>query len=201
MKYSVILSVLNPRKCEYLKDYSLDFEHAYMTLLHEKHVDTCWPLSDILTSSGQRLASGAMSRTAMSLCLAVVKENGVRNEFVDQLDDDELRNGYFQQDGATCHTSNGSMTEIESFFDDRIISKALWPPRSPDLSPPDFFLWGALKGKAYANKPRTIQELENNIRHEIAAIIEDVLQATFANMKRRVQLCLDSGGEHFQHLL
>ena len=30
-RYSVILSVLDPRKCEYLKDYSLDFEHAYMT--------------------------------------------------------------------------------------------------------------------------------------------------------------------------
>ena len=29
--YSAILSVLDPRKCEYLKDYSLDFEHAYMT--------------------------------------------------------------------------------------------------------------------------------------------------------------------------
>ena len=42
-------------------------------------------------------------------------------EFVYQLDDDELRNGYFQQDGATCHTSNESMTEIESFLDDRII--------------------------------------------------------------------------------
>ena len=93
------------------------------------------------------------------------------------------------------------MTEIESFFDDRIISKDLWPPRSPELSPPDFFLCGgALKGKAYANKPRTIQELENNIRREIAAISEDVLQAAFANMKRRVQLCLDSGGEHFEHL-
>ena len=26
---SVILSVLDPRKCEYLKDYSSDFEHAY----------------------------------------------------------------------------------------------------------------------------------------------------------------------------
>jgi len=87
------------------------------------------------------------------------------------------------------------------FFDDRIISKTLWPPRSPDLSPPDFFLWGALKVKAYANRPRTIQELENNIRREIAAISEDVLQATFTKMKRRVQLCLDSGGEHFQHLL
>ena len=89
----------------------------------------------------------------------------------------------------------------KAFFDDRIISKALWPPGSPKLSPPDFFLWGALKGKAYGNKPRTIQELENNIRREIAAISEDVLQATFANMKRRVQLCLYSGDEHFQHLL
>ena len=29
--YRVILSVLDPKKCEYLKDYSLDFEHAYMT--------------------------------------------------------------------------------------------------------------------------------------------------------------------------
>ena len=29
--YRVILSVLDPRKCEYLKHYSLDFEHAYMT--------------------------------------------------------------------------------------------------------------------------------------------------------------------------
>ena len=27
--YRVILSVLDPRKCEYLKDCSLDFEHAY----------------------------------------------------------------------------------------------------------------------------------------------------------------------------
>ena len=29
--YRVIFSVPDPRKCEYLKDYSLDFEHAYMT--------------------------------------------------------------------------------------------------------------------------------------------------------------------------
>ena len=62
-------------------------------------------------------------------------------------------------------------------------------------------MWGALKRKAYAKKQRTMQELENNIRRAIAAISEDVLQATFVNMKRRVQLCLDSGGENFQHLL
>ena len=79
------------------------------------------------------------------------------------------------------------MTEIESFFDDRIISKSLMAAKISWLkSARFFFLWGALKGKAYANNPRTIQELENNIRREIAAISEDVLHANLANMKRRV---------------
>ena len=73
--------------------------------------------------------------------------------YVNQLTDDELTTGYYQQDGATCHTSNASMREIESFFRDRIISKTLWPPRSPDLTPDDFFLWGLLKGKVYKNTP------------------------------------------------
>ena len=36
--------------------------------------------------------------------------------YVNQLTDDELTTGYYHQDGATCHTSNASMREIESFF-------------------------------------------------------------------------------------
>jgi hypothetical protein len=63
------------------------------------------------------------------------------------------------------------MAEIESFFDDRIILKALWLPRAPDLSTPDFFLCGALRGKAYANKPHTIQKLEKSKR--IPSIFKD----------------------------
>jgi hypothetical protein len=31
------------------------------------------------------------------------------NEFVNQLTDDELTTGYYQQDGAICRTSNASM--------------------------------------------------------------------------------------------
>jgi len=53
------------------------------------------------------------------------------NTFVNQLDDEELSIGYFQQDGATSHTSHGSMAEIQSFFGDRVISKGLWSPHSP----------------------------------------------------------------------
>jgi len=36
--------------------------------------------------------------------------------YVNQLTDEELTTRYYQQDGATCHTSNASMREIESFF-------------------------------------------------------------------------------------
>ena len=71
------------------------------------------------------------------------------NTFVNQLDDEELSVGYFQQDGATSHTSHASMAEIQTFFGDRVISKGLWPPRSPDLTPPDYFLWGYLRGRVY----------------------------------------------------
>ena len=36
--------------------------------------------------------------------------------FVNQLTDDELTTGYYQQDSATRHTSNASMRGIESFL-------------------------------------------------------------------------------------
>ncbi|KAJ4433897.1 hypothetical protein ANN_16210 [Periplaneta americana] len=121
-------------------------------------------------------------------------------EFVEQLDDVELSQGYFQQDDATCHTSNESMELIASFFDDRIISRNLWPPRSPDLTMLDFFLWGYLKDRVYATRPQTLDDLKH-ITQEIQAIDNRVLQRVANNMERRVELCLMQDGGHFQHLL
>jgi len=73
------------------------------------------------------------------------------NTFVNQFDDEKFSIGYFQQDGATSHTSHASMAEIQSSFGDCVISKGLRPPRSPDLMPPDCFLWGYLEGRVYQN--------------------------------------------------
>jgi len=42
---------------------------------------------------------------------------------INQLTDDELTTGYYQQDGATCHTSNTSMREVESFFKTELSQK------------------------------------------------------------------------------
>jgi hypothetical protein len=60
------------------------------------------------------------------------------DSFVQQLDDVQLTQGYYQQDSATCHTSNVSMELIESFFPNRVISKELWPLKSPELTNPNF---------------------------------------------------------------
>ena len=123
-------------------------------------------------------------------------------KYVNQLTDDELTTGYYQQDGATCHTSNASMREIESFFfQDRIISKNIWPPRSPDLTPAYAFLWGLLKGKVYKNTPRTIEQLKDATRQEIQAVNVDTLGKVFQNLEKRIQVYLDVKGDQFQHRL
>ena len=83
------------------------------------------------------------------------------------------------------------MREIESFFQDRIISKNLWPPRSPDLTLADFFLWGLFKGIVYKNTPRTIEQLKDAIPQEIQAINFDTLGKVFQNLEKRIQVCLD----------
>ena len=46
------------------------------------------------------------------------------------------------KDGATAHTAHMSMAILDDVFAGRIISKTVWPPRSPDLSRPDFFSVG-----------------------------------------------------------
>jgi len=57
--------------------------------------------------------------------------------FIAQLKEDEIDKAYFQQDGTTAHMS---VALLDNVFVDRIISKTIWPPRSLDLSPPDFSL-------------------------------------------------------------
>ena len=40
---------------------------------------------------------------------------------------------------------------------------------------------------------------KQNPRQEIEAITEETLIKVFRNLERRVQMCSDEGGDHFQH--
>ena len=69
-----------------------------------------------------------------------------------------------------------------------------WPPRSPDLTPPDFFLWGVLKDLVYSEKPRTIAALKDVICNKIAMIELDLCRKVCRSVPSRLQKCIEVQG-------
>ncbi|GFU20630.1 uncharacterized protein TNCV_3785241 [Trichonephila clavipes] len=73
-------------------------------------------------------------------------------------------------------------------FGDRLISRlgpVNWPPRSCDL-PLDYFLWGYVKSLVYADKPQTLDHLEDNIRRVIADMRPQMLEKVIENWTSRL---------------
>jgi hypothetical protein len=122
------------------------------------------------------------------------------HQFIATLTEDEIFTAWFQQDNAPAHTSNKTLSELKNYFADRTITKGLWPPRSPDLSPPDYFLWGFLKGKVYQDKPRTVNDLKRNIAHAFSNISPGLLYDGVHSLLQRSHMCILVDGQHFQHL-
>ena len=96
------------------------------------------------------------------------------NEFLlTNIEEEDIGNIWFQQNGATCHLSEATLNVLRPVFKDRIISRrvdVVWPPPSCNLTPFDCYLWGAVKDKCYADKPETIDALKDNIREAIGEI-------------------------------
>lgn len=113
-----------------------------------------------------------------------------------------MRTSIFQQDGARCHTSEQSLNFLRQKFANRILSDRTdrpWPPNSPDLTPLDFFLWGYLRNQVYKNpRPKTIFEL----REKIIQCYNEIPRAMFRHaccaVPKRIQLCLERQGGHFE---
>ena len=76
-----------------------------------------------------------------------------------------------------------------------------WPPRSPDLSICDFFLWGYLKSRVYIKKPRTLDDLKNSIRQEIEAVPNEMLENSVRNFQKRIQICMQQEGRHLKDII
>jgi len=108
------------------------------------------------------------------------------------------RKNYFQQDGATPHTANTVQEWLCDHFSTKFIDKKKWPPRSPDLNPCDFYLWGYLKSVVYNPLPKTLDDLKGNIRREIKKISKIILESTFLNLEKRCNLILKADGGHIE---
>ena len=75
-----------------------------------------------------------------------------------------------------------------------------WPARSPELTAPDFFLWGFLKDRVFWRRIMTIQELKQAIVDEAAAI-DDLRRRVYGNFQTRLQQCFDVNGGHLPDVI
>ena len=127
------------------------------------------------------------------------------NEFVwPELKDMDADDVYLQQDGATCHTSGETIGLLREKFPGRVISRNgyyNWPPRSCNSTPLDFFLWGYVKDKAYADAPLSVQELKEEIRAVIDEIEPQMCENVMGNFIKRAWSCKRSRGGHMNDIV
>ena len=74
-------------------------------------------------------------------------------------------------------------------------------PRSPHLSPCDFFLWGYVKGLVFVLPlPASIEEIKQRITAALETVTEDMLQRVWHELKYRLNVCRVTGGAHIEDL-
>ncbi|GFX81013.1 hypothetical protein TNCV_1910061 [Trichonephila clavipes] len=102
------------------------------------------------------------------------------------------------------HKSRATIDLLKDTFGDRLISRfgpVNWPPRSCDLTPLDYFLWVCVKSLVYADKPQTLNHLEDNIRRVIADIRPQMLEKVIENWTSRLNYIQASLGSHMPDII
>lgn len=115
----------------------------------------------------------------------------------------------FQQDGAPPHWSLTVRSYLNNLLPQRWIGRACdddltlltWPPRSPDLTPCDFFLWGYVKDRVFVQPmPNTLPELKQRISAALQTITRNMLQNVWNELDYRLDVCRVTKGSHIEHL-
>ncbi|GFV60804.1 DUF4817 domain-containing protein [Trichonephila clavipes] len=128
----------------------------------------------------------------------------ITNFFIPELNNHDVQELWFQQDSATCHPARATIDLLKDTFGDRLILRfgpVNWPPRSCDLTPLDYFLWGYVKSLVYADKPQTLDHLEDNIPRVIADIRPQMLEKVIENWTSRLDYIRASRGSHMSEII
>lgn len=111
---------------------------------------------------------------------------------------------WFQHDGAPAHSSGLARAYLDQAFPNQWIGRfgpVSWPARSPDLTPLDFFLWGYVKDRVYAEETTTRDALKAKITEVCREVPEDMLRRATEDTVRRCRFSVTVEGDLFEHLL
>ena len=128
---------------------------------------------------------------------------GVLNEHVIPFFEADFDEFIFQQDGAPAHYANSVRNLLNENLPGKWIGRRgaiEWPARSPDLTPLDFFFWGAIKDRVYGEKFTNLDDLKAVITREVSIIDEDkaLLAKVCSSVTNRIQECIEAKGGHFE---
>ena len=107
----------------------------------------------------------------------------------------------FQQDAATPHYANMVGAFLDTTFPQGWIGRGgfkAWPPRSPDITPLDFFFWGYVKQCVYSVRINDIDHLKERIRDAIHSVTPDVLLRVWNELEYRLDVCRVTNGSHIE---
>ena len=74
----------------------------------------------------------------------------------------------------------------------------LWPPRSPDITPFDSFLWGYVKEIAYRIKVRDINGLQYRIIEAIDTVTVNMLARKWQEIEYRLDIVCATDDAHVE---
>lgn len=111
----------------------------------------------------------------------------------------------FQQDGAPAHFALDTRAFLNEHFPHRWIGRGCeenpWPPRSPDLTPLDLWLWGYLKALVFSTPVATVAVLEERIRASFRTITPEMCARAINEFERRLTVCVEREGWHVERRL
>ena len=115
------------------------------------------------------------------------------------------RHRMLQQDGAPPHISLAVLNTLDLYLKNRWIGRGghiQWPPRSPDLSVLDFWLWGQIRNDLYKDpRPTTINDLKIRLTFLLENIEKASITRAYESFVKRCNICIECEGQHIEHKL
>lgn len=205
--------------------YNIHNQHWWATenprLVRESHFQTRFSLNVWAGVIGHHILGPVFLPPRLTGQVYLDFLSGDLEELLDDLPVARHANFWYQHDGAPAHYYREVREFLNQRFHDedplgtaRWIGRGRvdhdhhvpWPPRSPDLTPLDFYLWGRVKDLVYGRDGHAITG-QDDLRVRIMNAFELVradraqLERVNAHIYRRAELCVQQNGLHFQQLL
>ena len=109
----------------------------------------------------------------------------------------------FQQDGAPPHWARPLRDWLNENLPNRWIGRENhddqhipWPPRSPDLTPLDYFLWGFIKSKVYVRNYQNQKDMKASMSAAFRLVTDVMLSSTMSSSLKRIKKVIEVRGRH-----